>query len=236
MEDADGPFGVDCTSAVKSLLGKGIFTLSEAALYARLSTKVLSRWLFGNRQGPAVLSPLVRSEEKLVGFLDFVQTLAIREILLQKKVPLANFRQAIRIAKKQFDLDYPFAREHATYLRGNELVIRPPGNGSIEASGKHAGQRMVRFVEKYVENLGFDKNGLADLYRIYRHRAIVIPMRPEIRFGEPLLPSGYSAGALWDAIRSEGGIENAGKAFGVPREEVETAYRYFVEYLGTTKT
>ena len=45
---------------------------------------------------------------------------------------------------------------------------------------------------------------------------------------------GYSAQALWDAYRSEGGIENAAKVYGVKEGEVETACRYFDQILQKT--
>lgn len=218
--------------AMKTMLGSGIFTINEAALFARVSPAMMSRWIFGNKQGGSVISPQFKTEEKFVSFLDFVQTLAIREIRIQKKIPLPKFRQAIKIAKESFSLDYPFARQHTTYLWGEELVIKPPGGGFVEASGKHRGNRLLSFVEIYLENLSFDPEGLANRYTIYRVDDVAVTMRPQVRFGEPLLPSGYSALAIWEAIQTEGGIDNAASSFGIDRNEVCAAYRFFVDFLG----
>lgn len=219
---------------IKRWLGSGIYTIAEAALYARVSPQMMSRWLFGNQQGEAVLRPQFGPDERCVSFLDLVQTLAIRETRIQKRVPLPKFRQAIALAKQRFNLDYPFARPHCTYLLGDELVIAPPGEGYVEASGKHKGQRLFSFVELYLEDLRFSSDGLANIFQIYKLDNVQVLMKPQIRFGEPMLPSGYSARSIWDSVRAEGGIERAASVYGIAKEEVQTAYKFFVDHLGKT--
>jgi molybdenum-dependent DNA-binding transcriptional regulator ModE len=193
---------------------------------------MLSRWVFGTQQGARVITPQFQTDAKLVSFLDFVQTLAIREIRLQKEVSLSKIRQAIELAK-DIGMEYPFARKHCTYLLGGEVVIKSP-EVIVEASGTHRGQRLFTFVETYLESLGFNERGLANLYTIYEWDAVPIKMRPGIRFGEPLLPSGYSAAEIWNAIQVEGGIAEAAKAYGIDEKEVLAAYRLFVVHLGKT--
>src|SRR5436305_15157494 len=97
-------------------LGNGLYSVAEAALYARVSRAMMTRWLFGGKSGQSVLQPQFGSDNRAVSFLDFIQTLAIREIRFQHKVPLSKFREAIKVAKDKHDLDYPFARKHCTYL------------------------------------------------------------------------------------------------------------------------
>jgi hypothetical protein len=214
------------------VLGNGLFTVSEAALYARVSPQMMARWLFGSKKGQSVVHPQFGSEGRFVSFLDLVQTLAIREIRMQKNVPLPKFRQAIRVAKEKFDLDYPFARQHCTYLFGDELVIAPPGEGFVEASGKHRGQRLFSFVEMYLKDLSFNPAGLANRYRIYTRDKVPIVMRPDMRFGEPLLPSGYSARSIWESLQTEGSIPRTAEVNGISVAEVEATYRFLVTYLG----
>lgn len=225
-------------ASTKQYLGNGLYTVSEAALYARVPPPLMSRWLFGTCETESVFDPQFQQDDKqkLVSFLDLIQTLAIREIRITRKVPLPKFRQAIQIAKEKLGIDYPFARDHCTFLLNNELVICPPGSKQefIEASGRHRGQRLFPFAEMYLTDLTFGPDGLANAYRIFRSRhskPITVQMNPAQRFGEPLLPSGYTAMAIWKAIGVEGGIEPTAKAYGIPLEEVETAHQ-FVNYLG----
>lgn len=212
-------------------VGNGLYTVREAALYARVSEPMMRRWLFGTKKGQAVLDPQFGRADKLVTFFDLVQTLAIREIRQMHDVPLAKFRQAIRWVKTNLGVDYPFARKHFTYLFGGELVIELKKGQYVEISGRNPGQGLLKeVVEMYLENLKFDARGLAYRYRIFATDGVEVVMDPARRFGEPLLPSGYSAQCIWDAIKVEGGIDDAAKAYGIPREEVATAYKFF-DYL-----
>jgi uncharacterized protein (DUF433 family) len=226
-------------ATLKEFIGNGLYTVAEAALYARVSKAKMARWLFGTKSGQAAVVPQFGTDEKLVSFLDLIQTLAIREIRLQRKVPLPKFRQAINVAKDTLDIDYPFARRHCSYLLNDELVILTPGTEDqfVEVSGKHRGQRLFPFVEMYLTDLSFSPEGLANCYQIYKSRhaePIVIKMDPQQRFGEPLLPSGYAATTIFDAIKAEGGIEATTKAYGISKEEVEAAYQFVVNHLGKT--
>lgn len=221
----------------KNFLGTGLYSVHEAALYARVSVPTMSRWLFGTTAADSVIPPEYGKDGRRVSFLDFVQTLAIREIRLQEKVSLQKIRQAINYAKDAFGFDYPFAREHFTYLWGDEIVIRPSHDEFVEATGKHKGQRLFTFVETYLGDLTFNIDGLANRYRIYRSHhddPVAITMDPEFRFGEPLLPSGYSAVTIWEAIRAEGSIPRAARSYGIPAAEVEAAYQFVVDRLGAT--
>ena len=134
-------------AGIKTMLGSGIYTLQEAALYARVSPQVLAPWLFGTSRGRSVLTPQFAQSDKLVSFLDLVQVLAIREIRIQWGAPLAKFRQAIDIAKTKFGMKYPLAMKHYTWLWGEDLVIRPTEKEFVQASGKNRGNRLLPFVE-----------------------------------------------------------------------------------------
>ncbi len=212
-------------------LGKGMYTVAEAALYCRVTTAMMTRWLFGTASGEPVMVPQFGTEERLVSFLDLVQTLAIREIRNQHKVPLPKFRQALQCAEETLGLKHPFARHHCTYLLNGELVIRRTQDEDdfVEASGKHRGQRLFAFVEMYLKSLDFTPDGLAYKYRIFASNhstPVAVTMDPKVRFGEPLLPSGYTALTISGAIKTEGSVNQAAEAYGISVEEVEAAYQF----------
>lgn len=219
-------------------LGSGMYAVAEAALYCRVSTAMMTRWLFGTASGDAVMTPQFGTDERLVSFLDLVQTLAIREIRNQHKVPLPKFRQALQYAEDKWGLKHPFARHHCTYLFGDTLVIRPiqEKNDFVEVSGKRKGQRLFPFVEMYLKSLDFTPDGLAYKYRIFasnHFKPVAVTMDPRVRFGEPLLPSGYTALTIYEAIKTEGGVERAAEAYGIAVEEAEAAYQ-FADHLSPT--
>jgi hypothetical protein len=225
---------------VRLFLGKGLYTVTEAAFLARVPKGTMRRWIFGRGDRKAIITPQVASDSALVSFLDFVQSLAIRNIRVQYGVSARKIREAMRLAQHSFDLPHPFAMRHTVYRWGNELAICPPTATSsdarsfIEASGKHKGSRLLGpIVENYLDDLTFDaETGLATTYTIFRHDNVRITMDPTFRFGEPLLPSGYSASTIWEAAHIEGGIEPAAKAYGIGIDEVRAAVRCF-DYLAS---
>ena len=224
--------------AASNLLGIGLYTTEEAALYARVSARMMRRWLFGAKDGEPVMHPQIGSvqDQQVVSFLDFVQAMAVRAVRSQHRVPLQRIRQAIERAEKDYGLEYPLARQHTTYLFGSELVIKLGDEEYVQVSGKAARNRLIaRVVELYMKDLGFGPEGLADAYRAFVWGDYEVRMNPQVRFGEPILPScGYTARALWEAYMAEGGFEQAAEAYGVKAEEVEAACRYFDHILGTS--
>lgn len=212
-------------------LGKGMYTVAEAAMYCRVTTKLMTRWLFGNASAEAVMVPQFGTAERLVSFIDLVQTLAIREIRNHYKVPLPKIREAIKYAEEEWELYHPFARHHCTYLLNDKLIIRPVQDKDefVEASGKKKGQRLIPFVEMYLKSLDFDPDGLAHKYRIFssnHSKPVAVTMDPKVRFGEPLLPSGYTALTIYEGIKAEGGVTQAAKAYGISVKEAEAAYQF----------
>ena len=214
----------------KNLLGIGLYTPTEAAMYARMSPATLSRWLFGASSGDAVV-PSELEGERIVTFLDFVQAMAVRSIRNTRKMPLQKIREAVRLAQDEFQVQFPLAKKHTVYLLGDEIIINVGNVESkrlVQASGKRRRNLvMTQVAELYMKDVGFDPTGLAALYTAFEYQNCVIRMDPRLRFGEPLLPScGYSAQTLWEASISEGSITNAAKVYQVKEDEVETACRY----------
>jgi len=189
--------------------------------------------MFGDKSGEPVIERQIKSEDKMVRFLDFVQAMAVRAVRIERKIPLSKIRQAIRIAEDKYGVSQPFARRHKTFLVGDEIIIKLNEDEYVQVSGKHARNRVItEVVELYMIDLGFSREGLANCYTPERQGNYVVSLNPEMRFGEPLLPScGYSARALWDAYKVEGGIERAAKAYGVKTQEVELACRYYDKLL-----
>jgi uncharacterized protein (DUF433 family) len=215
-------------AAATNLLGIGLYTPGEAALYARVQTRLLNRWLFGSRDGEAVVDRQLRHGEgdRFVTFLDFVQALAVRDIRKRYGIPLQKIRDGIDRARREYGVPYPLAMKHVTGLYGGDLMINV-GESQIQLTGREAGHHMLKpITELYMKDLSFDAHEMAAEYRAYQHGDRKITMNPKVRFGEPLLQCGYTARTLWEAEMSEGGIESAAEAYGVEPADVEAAVRY----------
>lgn len=214
--------------------GTGIYTPAEAALYARINTATLNRWLFGNRMGQPVVRPQVSDAgERVVTFLDFVQAMAVRAIRVQHHIHLDKIRSAVEFAEREYGLKYPLARKHTTYLVGRDIQIVPEqGADPIQASGKSAGQIQLRpILELFMLDVGFDADNLAHRFTAFKAEGREIVMDPAVRFGEPLLSScNYTPHVLAEAVEIEGGIKPAAVAYGVEEADIVAATRY-VDHL-----
>lgn len=233
--------------AIADHLGVGVYSVAEAAFYARVAPALMSRWVFGSSRGRPVIDRELRDEdEKIVTFLDLVQTLAVREIRQRFQMSLQKIRDGIDAAKQKYGLAHPLAERHRIFLfhdgsgKGHgEIVIRLDRDVDgvdvgkdrhLQLTGRHKGNYvMTPIVEPFLDDLTFDKDtGLASLYAPMKDGDFTIVLDPRRRFGEPLVdPCGYTAAALWHATNTEGGIEDAARAYDVPTEAVRLANRYF---------
>jgi uncharacterized protein (DUF433 family) len=189
------------------------------------------RWLFGNKSGGRVFSPqLAASNEKIVTFLDFVQSLAIRAIRTKHRISLEKIREAIDQAEQKFSIQWPLARRHTTYLLGRDIQIVPEvGGHPVQVTGRAKGQVSLRsVVEVHLRDLGWDAEGIANTYQAFSWHDRVVQITPTHHFGEPIVPScGHGARVLWEAAEAEGSIEAAAEVYGVEAVDVEIACRYF---------
>jgi len=230
--------------ATKEQLGIGIYTPAEAAFYAGVSTRIMTRWVFGSTDGkPVIERELQESDDKIVTFLDFVQTLAVREVRQRHGLPLQRIRQGVDEARRRYGLEYPLACEHRIFLFSDgqreghgHILIRLEDdregveNRYVQLTGQNKGNYVISpVVEMFLSDLKFDAmSKLATQYRPMAYEDAFVLLDPHRRFGEPVIePGGYTAEALWHATNAEGGLEAAAEACGVTLEEVVLANRYY---------
>ncbi len=205
----------------------GLYTLQEAAWYARLPQATLRAWFSVNNGKKGVLAEGELIEDgSFISFVDFIQTLAIRAIRVEKKIPLQRIRDAVKKAEDTYGLAYPFARKHTTYLSGKDLFIQLEDmDDLIQVSGKNPDQvTSKKIIEFYLEEVSFDpETGLARLYKPYEN----IKMDPSIGFGQPLVETcNVPAVVLWESVRNEESFEKVAELYGIEVEDVKTAFSY----------
>jgi len=233
--------------SANSLLGVGLYSVGEAALYARVRTQTMSRWVYGNSTGESVIKSQIETEDtdKIITFLDFVQSLAIRRIRNERRVPLSKIREAYRRAKEEFNVPYPLA------LNSTRIGLFGPDNNPskqeiyiclekddseakkyFQLTGKKFNNQLIgEVVATYSSRLVYDNDGLATSYVAFNTPEGKFVMDPEVRFGEPFSKeTGYTARTLFDAYQSEGSVARAAQIYGIDRKTVELAVEYY-DYL-----
>ena len=172
------------TISSKTALEGGVYTLKEAAMYAKVSTQRLKQWYLGDAKTNRVFDNEELIEDgTFINFLDFVQALGVRELRVNHNVPLIKIREAIKCAQDQYGIKYPFACEHKTYSDNKKVYIQIKDD-LIQLTSPHTNQfTMKKIVEYYIKELTFNEQGYAHQYR----PAEGILLDPTKRFGQPLL-------------------------------------------------
>ena len=217
----------------------GLYTVAEAAVYARMHPVTLGTWLYGNTTHAPLRQAQISKEEggKFLTFIEFVEALAIRNLRKNYGVSFQRIREAIVEAKNKYGVDYPFAnKDHKTYRVGRDLHILLKGEQHpIQLTGKEKGQESIRpCLEPFMHDLEWDARNTAAAYIAYRYpvqdRSIIIKMRPNLCFGAPIVEgTGYTAETLWKAALAEGSEQKVAEYYEVDCDSVVAACRYCEE-------
>jgi len=209
-------------------LGIGLYTPSEAARLIRAHPQAIGRWLYSKTREP-VFEPTLGREERVITFLDLIQTLAIRAARQRPHtVPLPKIREAIRTATEDFGLETPLAYKHKMFFFDGSIIIQLDRQFT-GLTGRDRGQAMMpQIVEPFMDEIDWsDTDGLA---RIWTPRTLgghSVVLDPKLRFGQPTIqPGGLLVEALADAAKAEGSVEAAAEAFEIDREAVVLATKY----------
>lgn len=216
---------------VQSGVGIGVYTLQEASLYAGISSRKLSRWVFGSSRHRAVFVSQLHAD-RLVSFYDMVQAMAV-DRAEDKGVSLRKIRLAIKRAEEEYNLSLPLAYNHILYFDGGLHIQLAPGRID-ELTGPAPGQVMMeKIIEPFMERLCFDENGLAQAYTPFERYGRRIVLNPKRQFGQPVVEgTGYRADILANAYRIEGSIESVMEQFDVDNNAVNAA----VDYMSSVRS
>ncbi|HEX7516012.1 MAG TPA: hypothetical protein VF345_01860 [Chthoniobacterales bacterium] len=210
----------------------GVYTIPEAARYAKMHEKSLRNWFSGTSGRPAIRATEIESPDfRALTFLDLIEAVAIRSLRVDYGISFQKIREAIKNAKEKYGIEHPFAHEkHKTVVVGSDLHIYLPEdiNNPVQLTGKLLGQKSMKAcIEAYMRDLEFDLEGMARLYTAYRYKGQEIIMTPQVHFGEPAIrENGYTARTLYKAALAEGSLELAAQAYEVGVDAVDAAYRY----------
>lgn len=214
----------------------GLYTVAEAALYAKMTPVTLGRWLYGDQSHSALRGSLIaKSEGKFLTFLEFVEALAVRTLRNTHGLSLQKIRGALDMCKKDYGIDYPFAnKDHKVFLVGGDLnIVIGKNPNPVQLTGKHKHQQSIRpCIEQFMRDLVFNDKKTAMEYIAYRYpvpneATINVTMNPHYCFGDPVVAgTGYRAETLWRAAVAEGSEEKAAQFYEVNVNSVIAACRY----------
>jgi uncharacterized protein (DUF433 family) len=219
-------------SLVSAAKQTGIYTIPEAARYAKMHTKSLRNWFTGSGGRPPIREAEIDSPDfRAITFLDLIEAVAIRSLRTDYGISFQKIREAIRNARERYGIEHPFAHEkHKTVVIGSDLHILLPEDkkNPVQLTGRFIGQKSMKAcIEEYMRDLEFDLEGMARLYTAFRYKGQEVILTPTVHFGEPAIrENGYTASTLYKAALAEGSLERAAELYEVGLTSVEAAYRY----------
>lgn len=193
------------------VLGKGVYTLAEAARLAQVPSARISRWIRGYERAGVWYEPLLESElppgddmrSSVISFADLMEVKLIA-LFYEHGVRIQTVREALERARSEFGLERPFSsRKFQTDGKRLFLELReacPDDKGLLDIVSR---QRVFKnIVEPTFKNIDFEGVAPVRWWPLGRRNAIVVD--PARSLGRPIdNASGVPVDAIVDAIGDE---------------------------------
>jgi uncharacterized protein (DUF433 family) len=215
-----------------TLLGKGVYSFSDAARLTRLRTGRVREWFVeGNRaRQPVFRSDYRKTEEHIISFLDLVEVFVAGQ-LRDKGISLQTIRKVQKTLSTRWGTPHPFCREEVATSGKSVFILGLDERGRTEVEEVLTKQRAFpEIIEPFLNRLDYDSESLlAARWRI--SSGVVVD--PEICFGQPIVEStGIPTLILANAYKANGeNLEVVANWYGVTTEDV----RYAVDFEGMGK-
>jgi len=228
-----------------TVLGKGIYPISEAARLARVPSARLTRWVAGyERLGvsypPLWVSNLAPPEDEtvsVVSFSDLMEAMVI-STFYSHGVQIRTVRKAIEIARDSFGIEKPFSSERFQ-TDGKRIFVEikdfdPGDNGLMDIVSTQRAFREI--VQPTFKNIDFMDNTAIRWWPLGKMKSIVVD--PSRALGSPIsADSGVPVESLTDALgdiveKPPSNLEIASVAnlFDVTAREVRDAVAFKTKY------
>jgi uncharacterized protein (DUF433 family) len=214
----------------KDILGKGVYSIAEAARLTRLRTQRVREWFRGRKSPNRVFRPVFESdypvihEEYAISFLDLIE-LKIGGSLREMGVSLPYLRKVYTQLENDFG-DHPFCYREI-FVGEKKIFTR----GLDEKEGRSVLEALTN--QRYFDSIILPFLRKID-YDDVTHRALrwhiadMIVVDPAIRFGKPIVEEvGISTAVLRNAYyANREDIAAVAGWFGVEERHVIAAVRF----------
>lgn len=223
------------TTSSRSLLGTGIYTISEASRLTRVPARTIRRWLLGYhysragavRTSPAVLLPELPMLDGVpaLGFLD-LQEVRFVDAFLAHGVSWRTLRLTEERARAELALSHPLSTGRF-WTDGRNLLL-DVAEGARDSALLNLVKNQLelrRIVQPFLSRLEFAKDQAIRWWPMGRRRHVVVdPLR---NFGQPVVSKeGVPTAILSRALHVEKSVERVARWFQVSRVSVKHAAEF----------
>lgn len=223
-----------------SLLGKGLYSIPEAARILQMRADTVRRWVtgyhFGRKGHKRYSPPLVQLSaingisEIFLTFQNLIELLFIR-LFHREGVSLYTIRAAAEEAQRDFNTDHPFAVEQfdtdgkGIFATLEFKNIEGVTKAKVLKDLKLSQMVIDEIARPYFRNLEYSELGVIRYYPLGTDKGIVLD--PKRSFGKPIdEASGVSTYVLYQMARTGESPRDIAKWYGVSEEAVSNAIEY----------
>jgi uncharacterized protein (DUF433 family) len=223
-----------------SALGRGLYTVADAARLGGVPARTLHNWLSGyqgvkggrKRHAPLWIPEFVGDDGVgLLSFLDFQEARVINRIRNQKvngrSLSMRTIRLALEKARVRFDSTHPFALQVLKH-DGHRIFGDISGlAGELGLLDMLSDQRALSgILTPFLVDIEFEDNLPARWWpeAAGHHRAVVID--PRRRFGRPIVARAGIETEMLSLCASSNGVRAAAAWYGVHEDDVRAAEAY----------
>lgn len=231
---------------VRTLFGRGSYTVPEAARLLKISAAKVRRWAAGysflSDGAPRFSEPVIRRELTNdfgmveLSFLDLIELLFVNTFHVQGGVSLPVIRRTAATAAELFGTDHPFCVQRFrtdgetifAEMQREELRLRALETGDNHTidlqSGQHVFETMVSPFFKHF-TYAVKTNLVQEWYPLGNDHVVVL--NPDLSFGEPVVRTyGVPTRALKRAAKSGLTFDEIADWYALPTEAVHDAIAF----------
>ena len=211
---------------------ESMYSFSEAAHLANVSTTTVKNWLFGYTVRDREVPPLFSSENgAMVSFLQMIEVMVAGRFRKSapgtKSVPFKTVQAAYVKARERWNLEYPFAHLRLEAIGGHIVHILKGGDStdSFQAVDVPEQWTLPGLLRETIDQIDYDQDLAVRWFPIGRSVPIVVD--PRLSAGLPVIQGrGVTVQAIRNRFRAGLRIEFIAKDFEMDPDIVETALQY----------
>jgi len=225
-----------CTNKVNGFRTLPVYTITQAAKLAGVSSITVKRWLYGDESERVRMRPVFGDKKRIkeaaveISFLELAEIVVVGRFR-RKTVKLERLRRAHKYARDELHVEYPFASLKLKTDGAHVLHVfeeTEPG-ASLLALDQFGQWTLPGAVVKTLEDFDFEEELAARWFPVGRNVPIVID--PRYGAGKPTIPDRrLTVETIYRQWKAGQPIKFIASDFRLPPSLVETTLQYAESY------
>lgn len=215
-----------------AVLEREMFSEAEAARLLQLSQSTLHYWLEGGDRRGKLYLPVLREQStgvRTVTWGEFVEAGLLRQYRRVHQVPMAELRAVIDRLRERLGTPYPLAHAQPFVGPGRELLEKAQAEADLRADfclvAIASGQLVLTSAADTFFSRVEWKEGLALGWRPHADEKSPVRMRPDVRYGLPMV-AGVRTKVLWEHLEAGESVDEVATSFDLTPRQVRWANSY----------